>query len=155
MAELKELYRLATGNVQVDIVDIITKIKNAQSEEEKQELIGKILYIVPGGVGGAANNEFRSEFYKALHAESIHLDAYADKDGDVDKADYDAVKSGKLDITHDEKFDSDDLALVKRMSTVEIVEEDSDEAVDSDEPVEDGSDVETSDVEDTPEEVQK
>ena len=148
MAELKELYRLATGNVQVDIVDIITKIKEAQSEEEKQELIGKILYGVPGGVGGAASNEFRTEFYKALHAESIHLDADADKDGDVDQADYDKVKTEKLDITHDEKFDSDDLDLVKRMSTVEIIEEDDDEVADSDETVED-------DVKDTPEEVQK
>lgn len=155
MAELKDLYRLATGNVQVDIDDIITKIKDAQSEE-KQELIGKILYCVPGGVGGATvGNEFRSEFYKALHAESINLDADADKDGDVDQADYDKVKSQKLDITHDEKFDSDDLDLVKRMSTVEIVEEDDDEVADSDEPVEDDNDVETSDVEVTPEEVQK
>lgn len=136
MADLKELYRLASGNVQVDIDDIVAKIKDAQTDAEKQELIGKILYGVPGGVGGATvGNEFRTEFYKALHAESIHLDADADKDGDVDQADYDKVKSEKLDITHDEKFDSDDLDLVKRMSTVEIIEEDSDEASDSDEPV--------------------
>lgn len=124
---LNELYRVATGNTQVDIDEVVNNIKSKTSESEKNTLIGSILYTIPGGVGMNKMAElFKKKFYEKLGGVSADVD----KDDDVDQDDYEAVKAGK-DITGDGKVDEDDLNLVKALSTAEI------EEFGDDEPIED------------------
>lgn len=126
---LNELYRVATGNTQVDIDEVVNNIKSKTSESEKNTLIGSILYTIPGGVGMNKMAElFKKKFYEKLGGVSADVD----KDGDVDQDDYDAVKAGK-DITGDGKVDEDDLNLVKALSTAEIEELGDDEPLNEDE----------------------
>lgn len=126
---LNELYRVATGNTQVDIDEVVATIKKETSESAKNSLIGSLLYTIPGGVGMSEMTEL---FRKKLYATIGGVSADTDKDGDVDQADYEAVKAGK-DITGDGKVDEEDLNLVKALSTAEIEELGDDEPLNEDE----------------------
>lgn len=114
-----ELYPILTGNVAADIHPSINAIK-AASEPEKTELIGKLLYTLPGGVYAFETTPlFKTKLYEEVNG--VVTDT--DNDGDVDQDDYEAVKEQELDVNNDGKFDEEDLELVKAMSTVEIIED--------------------------------
>lgn len=128
---LNGLYRLITGNTQLDVEAVAEEIASLD-EPEKTEAIGKFLFNVPGGTGvNDIVSEFKTMFYEAVGG----VVADVDGDGDVDQDDYDAVKAGQ-DITGDDKVDQADLDLVKALSTAEI------EEIGDDEPVDEGSDEE-------------
>ena len=134
---LNQLYRVITGNTQLDVEKIAEQISELEEPAKTAEL-GKLLYTVAGGCGVTELvATFRTKLYEAIGG----VVADVDGDGDVDQDDYDAVKAGQ-DITGDDKVDEADLDLVKALSTAEI------EEVGDDEPIEEDEEAESSEGED-------
>jgi hypothetical protein len=125
---LNQLYFEATGNTITDVEALVVKLnktgEGAMTDDEKNAVINRILWSLPGGASGVSV-PFLAAFANAVNTLE-DIDADVNKDDVVNAADIEAYKEleTKTDINNDGDVDDEDIAFIETLvSTAEIVAE--------------------------------